>query len=49
MSAHGAGARIIGGQPRGDRIQGRLFQFAMFFSLAIGIVSLITLLVQVFV
>ena len=49
MSAHGAGAQIIGGQPRGDRIQGRLFQFAMFFSLAIGIVSLITLLVQVFV
>ena len=49
MSAHGAGAQIIGGQPRGDRIQGRLFQFAMFFSLAVGIVSLITLLVQVFV
>jgi phosphate transport system permease protein len=49
VSAHGAGAPIIGGQPRGDRIQGRLFQFAMFFSLAIGIVSLITLLVQVFV
>ena len=49
MSAHGAGAQIIGAQPQRDRIQGRLFQFAMFFSLAIGIVSLITLLVQVFV
>jgi phosphate transport system permease protein len=49
VSAHGAGAPIIGGQPRQDRIQGRLFQFAMFFSLAIGIVSLIALLVQVFV
>jgi phosphate transport system permease protein len=49
VSAHGAGAQIIGAQPQRDRIQGRLFQFAMFFSLAIGIVSLITLLVQVFV
>ena len=49
MSAHGAGAPIIGAQPQRDRIQGRLFQFAMLFSLAIGIVSLITLLVQVFV
>ena len=48
MSAHGA-APVIGTQPRSDRIQGRLFQFAMFFSLAIGIVSLVTLLVQVFV
>jgi phosphate transport system permease protein len=49
VSAHGAGAPVIGTQPRSDRIQGRLFQFAMFFSLAVGIVSLITLLVQVFV
>jgi phosphate transport system permease protein len=49
VSAHGAGAPIIGAQPQRDRIQGRLFQFAMLFSLAIGIVSLITLLVQVFV
>jgi phosphate transport system permease protein len=49
VSAHGAGAQIIGAQPRRDRVQGRLFQFAMFFSLAVGIVSLITLLVQVFV
>jgi phosphate transport system permease protein len=49
VSAHGASTPIIGGQPRRDRVQGRLFQFAMFFSLAIGIVSLITLLVQVFV
>jgi phosphate transport system permease protein len=48
MSAHGAAPRIIGTQPRRDRIQGRLFQFAMFFSLAIGIVSLVTLLIQVF-
>jgi len=48
VSAHGA-APVIGAQPRSDRVQGRLFQFAMFFSLAIGIVSLITLLVQVFV
>jgi phosphate transport system permease protein len=49
VSAHGASTPIIGGQPRRDRVEGRLFQFAMFFSLAIGIVSLITLLVQVFV
>jgi phosphate transport system permease protein len=49
VSAHGASTPIIGGQPRRDRVQGRLFQFAMFFSLAIGIVSLITLLAQVFV
>ena len=48
MSAHGA-APVLGAQPRSDRIQGRLFQFALFFSLAIGIVSLITLVVQVFV
>ena len=49
MSAHGATEPVIGTQPSRDRIQGRLFQFAMFFSLAIGIVSLVTLLVQVFV
>jgi phosphate transport system permease protein len=39
---------MIGTQPSRDRIQGRVFQFALFFSLAIGIVSLITLLIQVF-
>jgi phosphate transport system permease protein len=49
VSAHGATEPVIGTQPSRDRIQGRLFQFAMFFSLAIGIVSLVTLLVQVFV
>jgi phosphate transport system permease protein len=49
VSAHGATGPVIGTQPSRDRIQGRLFQFAMFFSLAIGIVSLVTLLVQVFV
>jgi phosphate transport system permease protein len=49
VSAHGATGPVIGTQPSSDRIQGRLFQFAMFFSLAIGIVSLVTLLVQVFV
>jgi phosphate transport system permease protein len=47
VSAHGA-APVLGTQPSRDRIQGRLFQFAMFFSLAVGIISLITLLVQVF-
>jgi phosphate transport system permease protein len=49
VSAHGASEPVIGTQPSRDRIQGRLFQFAMFFSLAIGIVSLVTLLVQIFV
>jgi phosphate transport system permease protein len=49
VSAHDATAPVIGTQPSRDRLQGRLFQFAMFFSLAIGIVSLVTLLVQVFV
>jgi phosphate transport system permease protein len=48
VSAHGAAHPVIGGQPRRDRIQGRLFQSAMFASLAIGLVSLVTLLVQVF-
>jgi phosphate transport system permease protein len=49
VSAHGASTQLIGGQPARDRIQGRLFQLALFVSLAIGIVSLVTLLVQVFV
>jgi phosphate transport system permease protein len=48
VSAHGAAHPVIGSQPRRDRVQGRLFQLAMFSSLAIGIVSLVTLLVQVF-
>ena len=48
MSAH-AGAPVIGTQPRRDRVQGALFRFAMFFSLAVGILSLATLLIQVFV
>ena len=48
MTAHGASPRVIGDQPSRDRIQGRLFQVAMFVSLAIGIVSLVTLLAQVF-
>jgi phosphate transport system permease protein len=47
VSAHGA-PPVIGTQPVRDRVEGRLFQFAMFFSLAIGIASLVTLLVQVF-
>jgi phosphate transport system permease protein len=49
VSAHGAAHPVIGSQPTSDRVQGRLFQAAMFLSLAVGIVSLITLLVQVFV
>jgi phosphate transport system permease protein len=49
VSAHGTSTQLIGGQPARDRIQGRLFQLALFVSLAIGIVSLVTLLVQVFV
>jgi phosphate transport system permease protein len=49
VSAHGAAEPVVGTQPSRDRIAGRLFQFAMFFSLAVGIVSLVTLLVQVFV
>ena len=48
MSARDAAPPVIGTQPASARIQGRLFQFAMFASLAIGIVSLVTLLVQVF-
>jgi phosphate transport system permease protein len=47
VSAHGA-APTLGRQPRSDRIQGRLFQAAMFFSLGLGIVALATLLVDVF-
>jgi phosphate transport system permease protein len=49
VSAHSATGPVIGRRPSRDRIQGRLFAFAMFFSLAVGIVSLITLLAQVFV
>jgi phosphate transport system permease protein len=49
VSAHGASPGVISGGPSRDRLQGRLFQFAMFLSLAVGIVSLVTLLVQVFV
>ena len=47
MSAHGASRRLIGRPPLKDRVNGRLFQLALFVSLAIGIISLITLLVQV--
>ena len=48
MSAHGAPLdERLTTQPRGDRIQGRLFQFAMLMSLAVGIVSLATLIIQV--
>jgi phosphate transport system permease protein len=47
VSSHGA-APTLGRQPRSDRVQGRLFQAAMFFSLGLGIVALGTLLVDVF-
>lgn len=47
MSADGATGPLIGSQPLKDRVNGRLFQFAMLFSLAVGIVSLLTLLIQV--
>jgi phosphate transport system permease protein len=47
VSSHGA-APTLGRQPRSDRVQGRLFQAAMFFSLGLGIVALATLLVDVF-
>lgn len=48
MSAHGEplGANLTT-QPRADKIQGRLFQLAMFTSLTVGIVSLATLIIQV--
>ena len=50
MSAHGESLdERLTSQPRGDRIQGRLFQFAMLMSLAVGIVSLATLIIQVLV
>jgi phosphate transport system permease protein len=48
VSAHGE-RRLIGTRPPRDRIEGRLFQIAMFVSLAIGIVSLVTLIAQVLV
>ena len=47
MSAHGAARHVIGSPPLKDRINGRLFQLALFASLAIGIISLVTLLIQV--
>ncbi len=47
MSPHGAAPRV-GRQPRSDRVRGRLFQAALFFSLGLGIVALATLVVDVF-
>ena len=47
MSAHGQAATVIGSPPLKDRVQGRLFQLALFFSLAVGIVALVSLLIQV--
>ena len=47
MSAHGA-APVVGRTPLAERVKGRLFQGAMLFSLGIGILALVTLLVQVF-
>lgn len=47
MSTPEAAARIVGSQPLKDRVQGQLFRFALLFSLAIGILSLLTLLIQV--
>jgi phosphate transport system permease protein len=38
----------IGRSPRSDRVKGRLFRAALFLSLAIGIVTLLTLLIQTF-
>ena len=49
MSAHGAAARITSTPPLTVRVKGRLFQAALFASLAVGIVSLVTLLIQVLV
>ena len=50
MSAHdGSLEATLTTQPRADKIQGRLFQLAMFMSLAVGIVSLATLIAQVLV
>ena len=47
MSPPGQAATVIGSPPLKDRVQGRLFQFALFFSLAVGIIALVTLLIQV--
>ena len=47
MSTPEAAARIIGSQPLKDRVQEHAFRLALLFSLAIGIVSLLTLLIQV--
>jgi len=47
VSAHGA-APVVSRTPLAERVKGRLFQGAMLFSLGIGILALVTLLVQVF-
>jgi phosphate transport system permease protein len=47
VSAHGHSS-VLGAQPLRERAKERLFQGALFVSLALGIVALVTLLVQVF-
>jgi phosphate transport system permease protein len=48
VSAHPE-SPVIGGRAPRDRVEGRLFAIAMFLSLAIAILSLVTLIVQVLV
>jgi phosphate transport system permease protein len=47
VTAASATAAPLGKQPRSERIKNRLFQAGLLFSLAVGILSLVTLIVQV--